>query len=338
MKPKVLSILPLRRFQEAGATLQEQLDVHFNEVLTEDEIISACCGMDFLLVPAPYPPITARVLENSPSIRMIQTSGAGYDKVDLQGAARLKIPVANSPGHNVTAVAEFTIALLIALQRHLVLADREIKTGHYSYVRERFFESGLVEVSDARLGLLGLGMIGRKVARLARFLGAKVSYFDILRAPEAVESDPDVTFRPLEELLSSCDVLSLHLPLTKQTRGIIGSREFSLMPQGSLFINTSRGELVDPEALAYALETEHLAGAAIDTLYPEPPPPSHPLLNLSSAARDRLLITPHIAGITKGALKRMFEAALENILRVASGEPPKNVVNGVTDARQTYSK
>jgi phosphoglycerate dehydrogenase-like enzyme len=338
MKPRVLSLLSSERFEEAGVICPEALDLFFHTVLTEDEIISACRGVDFLLVPAANPPITVRVLENIPSIRMIQSSGTGYDKVDVESAARLHIPVANSPGHNVTTVAEFTVALVVALQRHFVLADKEIKAGHYSNVREHFFESGLVEVSDARLGLLGFGMIGRKVARLARSLGAKVSYFDVVRAPDAVEKELDVTFRPLDGLLSSCDILSLHLPLTKQTRGIIGSREFSLMPQGALFINTSRGELVDPMALAGALETGHLGGAAIDTLYPEPPPPSHPLLNLSSEVRDKLLLTPHIAGITKGALKRMLEAALENILRVASGEPPKNVVNGVADARRTHAR
>jgi phosphoglycerate dehydrogenase-like enzyme len=335
MKPKVLSLLTSKRFEEVGVICPEALNLFFHPVIAEDEIILVCRGMDFLLVPAANCPITVRVLENIPSIRMIQSTGTGYDKVDVETAARLHIPVANSPGHNVTTVAEFTIASIIALQRQFVLADKETKAGHYSSVRERLFRSGLAEMRDARLGLLGFGMIGRKVAHLARSFGARVSYFDILRAPEAVENELDVAFRDRDEVLSSCHVLSLHLPLTEQTRGIIGSRAFGLMPRGSLLINSSRGELVDPEALAYALETEHLGGAAIDTLSPEPPPPSHPLLNLSSRARDRLLITPHIAGIGKGAMKRMLDAALENILRVASGEPPKNVVNGVTDARRT---
>ena len=120
MKPKVFSILPLKRFEEAGVVLPEALDFRFDEVLTEKEIISACQGVDFFLVPAAYPDITSRIIENIPTVRMIQTTGTGYNRVDIRSAARLGIPVANSPGRNVTTVAEFTLALLIALQRHLV--------------------------------------------------------------------------------------------------------------------------------------------------------------------------------------------------------------------------
>jgi phosphoglycerate dehydrogenase-like enzyme len=328
----------LKRFEEAGVVLPEALDFRFDEVLTEKEIVSACQGADFLLTPAAYPELTSRIIENIPSVRMIQTAGTGYNRIDIQSAARLGIPVANSPGRNVTTVAEFTVALLIALQRHLVVSDREIKAGQYTRAREHFFKSGSREVSESRIGLIGFGEIGRKVAQLLLSLGASVIYYDMERASEGLENELGVAFKPLDELLASSDVISLHVSLTDRTRGMIGSREFRLMPAGSLFINTSRGEVVDQDALAEALEAGHLGGAALDTVYPEPLPPDDPLLRLSPLTRDRLLLTPHIAGMTRGAMHRMLTAALENILRAASGQPPEHVVNGVLKVKSVASE
>jgi len=334
LRTKVFSILPLKRFEEAGVVLPEALDIRFDEVLTEKEIVSACQGADFLLTPAAYPEVTSRIIENIPCVRMIQTAGTGYNRIDIQSAARLGIPVANSPGWNVTTVAEFTLALLIALQRRLVVSDREIKAGQYTRARERFFTSGSREVAEARIGIVGFGDIGRKVAGLALSLGASVNYYDVERAPEELENELGVGFQPLDELLAACDVISLHVPLTDRTRGMLGTREFRLMPTGSLLINTSRGEVVDQKALAEALEAGYLGGAALDTVFPEPLPPDDPLLRLSPSARDRLLLTPHIAGMTRGAMHRMLTGAMENILRAASGEPPENVVNGVLKVRE----
>jgi phosphoglycerate dehydrogenase-like enzyme len=334
LRAKVFSIVPLKRFEEAGVALPEALDFRFHEVLTEKEIISACQGADFFLVPAAYPDITSRIIENIPSVCMIQTSGTGYNRVDIQSAARLGLPVANSPSLNVTTVAEFTLALLIALQRHLVVSDREIKAGRYTQAREHFFESGSREVSDAKIGIIGFGEIGRKVAELALLLGASVSYYDVERASEGLENELGVAFKPLDELLAACDVISLHVPLTDRTKGMIGSKEFQLMPEGALLINTSRGEVVDQKALAEALEAGRLGGAALDTVYPEPLPAADPLLHLPPPALDRLLLTPHIAGMTRGAMRRMLTGAIGNILRVVSGEPPEHVVNGVQKLRE----
>jgi phosphoglycerate dehydrogenase-like enzyme len=333
MTPKLLSIMPKKRFEDAGVDFPPELDVVFDDARQEDEIIAACRGMDYLFVPAPFPPITARVLENIPSVRMIQTSGTGYDKVDVATAARLKIPVANAPGQNITTVAELTVAMLIALLRKVTVADREIKAGNYAPVRERIFQFGLKEVCDIRLGLLGLGAIGCKVAQIVQLLGGRVSYFDVFRPNPQVEDELQVTYLDFDELLRTSDAVSLHLPLNEETRSIINSDALQQMPVGSFLINTARGEVVDQEALAAALESSHLAGAAIDTVYPEPPPDDHPLLNLSAAARDRLLITPHIAGTTKGAFQRMLSTGVDNVAAAAAGKPLKNVVNGIKKLR-----
>ncbi len=171
------------------------------------------------------------------------------------------------------------------------------------------------------------------MAQLVLSRGASVIYFDVERAPERLENELKVVFRPFDEVLVTCDVISLHLPLTDRTKGLIGAREFRLMPEGALLINTSRGEIVDQKALAEALEAGHLGGAALDTVFPEPLPPEDPLLRLSPSARDRLLLTPHIAGMTRGAMHRMLSGAIENILRAASGQSPENVVNGICKMR-----
>lgn len=331
---KVVSILPFKRFQDAGVTLPAGLSFSFVNAVAEDEIIAACRGADILFVPAVYPAVTARVLENIPSVRMIQSAGAGYDKVDARSAARLQIPVANSPGENAATVAEFALALLIGLQRRILLCDREIKAGRWAAVRERLFSAGIGEIRGARLGIVGLGAIGRQLARLAGILGARLTYYDVRRLSPEIEAELAIAFSPIEELLTVSDVVSLHLPLTEATRHLIGRQEFGRMRRGALLVNTARGELVDPRALAEALESGHLGGAALDTLSPEPPPADHPLLHLSEEASDRLVLTPHIAGTTRGAFGRMLEAALDNLLRVAAGEAPQHIVNGVANARK----
>jgi phosphoglycerate dehydrogenase-like enzyme len=335
MKPKVLSILPRERFENAEVSFPAALEFSFKHVTAENDIIEACRGIDFLFVPAAFPPITAAVLDNIPSVRMIQSAGTGYDKVDTASAARCNIPVANSPGANITTVAEFTIAMMITLQRRMAIADREIKAGNYSLIREKLFTGGLKEISDLHLGLVGFGAIGKKVSQIAGLLGARVSYFDVFRSDRAIEEQLKVIYKDFDDLLRTSDAVSIHTPLTKQTYHLIGRKELRLMAPGSILINTARGEIVAPDALADALEDQHLMGAAIDTLYPEPPPSNHPLLNLSKAARERLLITPHIAGTTKSAFQRMLSQAVSNIAAVADGHPPKHVVNGVVKARES---
>jgi len=331
--PKVVSILPAARFKTAKVALPAGWDFTFLDRHGEEDIISACRGADFLLVPAAYPPITARVLENIPSVRLVQSSGAGFDQIDTAAAARLDIPVANSPGQNAATVAEFTIGLLIVLQRRVLFADREIKKGNYRQTRENLLAKGLPEIRGARLGLVGCGLIGREVAKIAGFMGAEISYYDPVRLPKEAEAELRLNFLPLDELLAASEAISLHVPLNEQTRGLIGRREFNLMAPGTLLINTARGEVVDQAALAEALESGRLGGAAIDTLAPEPPSPEHPLLNLTEEASARLVLTPHLAGVTAGAFGRLLRGALANLERTAAGEPPQHVVNGVSKAR-----
>jgi len=329
----VLSILPEIRFTKAGVSWPAELEMHFKDVRKEGEVIAACQGMDFLFLPAVYPPITAHILKQIPSIRMIQSAGAGYDQVDVDSAAALGIPVANSPGHNTGTVAELTLAMIIALQRRMLLADREIKSGNYQIMRENLFKLGLPELGQTTLGLVGLGAVGTKVAQVAGILGASIKYYDVKRLSAGAELALNVQFLEFHNLLKTCGTISLHTPLTSETRRLIGASELACMPSGAFLVNTARGELVDPKALAAALESGHIAGAALDTLAPEPPPDNHPLLKLSPRASERLLLTPHIAGTTQGAFHRMLTGALKNLQTVATGGTPQHVVNQVPKAR-----
>lgn len=332
--PMVVSILPREHFQTANVELPLGWDFKFLNSYGEDEIIAACQGANFLLVHATFPSITERVLQNIPSIRFIQIIGAGYDQINISVAARLNLPVANVPGENATAVAEFIIGVIIVLQRQIILADREVKAGNYKRINKQLMTAGLPEIRNIKLGLVGLGATGRQVAKLARIMGASVSYYKPHRAPEKAEAELGVDYKPLDDLLAASEVISLHVPLNEGTRGMISSREFELMRPGTIFVNTARGEVVDQDALVQALENGHLGGVAIDTLAPEPPPPDHPLLKLSPKARKRILLTPHVAGVTIGALGRMLRTALANMAFVAMDEPANYVVNGVFRARK----
>jgi phosphoglycerate dehydrogenase-like enzyme len=326
----VVSLYPKIRFEVAGISIPAELTFRFVSPGSDSEVIEACKGADCLLTTSTATKISARILENIPDIKLIQCTGAGFDHIDLATATRLGIPVANAPGQNLVAVAELTIGFIIALQRQLLMADREIKAGNFTACRANLVRKGVRQVSDSKIGLVGFGAIGRHVAKLAGMLGGSISYYDVYRPSPEIEAELKVDYKDLDDLLATSEIISTHVPLNDQTRNLIGKRELALMPAGSLLINTARGEILDQAALAEALEMGHLGGAAIDTLSPEPPGPNHPLLNLSPEASKRLLVTPHIAGATVGSNKKMIRMGLDNMMQVVRGEPVLTAVNGIT--------
>lgn len=327
--PVVVSTVPKWRFDTSEVVVPSEWTVIFCNPANEMELAAACREADCLLVLASFPEVTASVLQQLRSVKLIQAVGAGYDRIDGKAAAKLGIPVANVPGANAQTVAEFTVGSIIALQRQLLVADRETKAGRYSDIRRSLLTTGLQEIAGSTVGLIGLGAIGRQTAKILRFLGAAVYYYGRSRQSAALEAELGIQYRSMPKLLTQSDIVSVHVPLNDQTRGLIGHAQMSLMKQGSLLINTARGEVIDELALAEMLEAGRLAGAAVDVTYPEPPPADHPLLTLSPGARERLLITPHIAGVTVGSFRCMLMQALQNIDRVLHQEVPRNVVNGL---------
>lgn len=330
--PRILSLMPKIYFKDPGtmATLENfQDDLVFSSDYEPAQIIAAAKDVTCLLAPAPYPVISEEVIKALPNLKLIQTAGAGYDKIDIQAAARAGVPVANTPGLNTNAVAELALAAIITLQRGFIFADREIKKGQYQEGREKLLAGGMSEIGGSRWGIIGLGRIGARLAEAGKVFGAEVNYHDSFRRTAAEEKQLGVNFCTMEEILTTSDVVVICVALTAETRGLIGAREMKMMKKGAILINTARGGIVDDTALAAALAEGHLGGAGIDTLEQEPLPADHPLLKLPPEVLDRILLTPHLGGVTTQAINRMLDYALANCIRVMNDEKPLAVVNGV---------
>jgi D-3-phosphoglycerate dehydrogenase / 2-oxoglutarate reductase len=249
-------------------------------------------------------PITARVLAASSHLKLVAKNGAGVDSVDLDAAKQLGIAVRVASGANADAVAEHAIAMMLALTRNLAVLDAKVKSGGWegtSY-QGRDFRGSVV-------GIVGYGAIGKSTANLARALGARV-LMHRLSNPAGTADDFEIE-SSFEKLLTRVDILSLHCPLTEQTRGLVGRSQLQSMKQGSLLINTARGGIVDEAALAEALTDgayKRLAGAGLDTFAHEPIEPDHPLLKMSN-----VILTPHVAGVTAQAALAVSTITARNI-------------------------
>ena len=267
---------------------------------------------DFLLVATT--PVTAEVLAAAPRLRLIQHQGVGYDNVDVAAAARAGVPVALTPEGTTIPVAEHVFLLILSLYRNLLPAATALREGRWLQWSLRSRSFNLV---GKRLGIVGLGRIGREVARRGRAFGCQIIYTDLARAPAEVEAELEATYASLDDLLAQADIVTLHVPLTEATRGLIGARELARMRPSAILINTARGGLVDEEALYRALVAGQIAGAGLDVFAQEPPPPDHPLLRL-----ENVVATPHIAAGTRDALREKMAAAFANMQRVAQGLEP----------------
>jgi phosphoglycerate dehydrogenase-like enzyme len=229
------------------------------------------------------------------------------------------VPVANNGGANAIAVAEHTILLMLAVLKQLVRFHLDVVAGRWRPPASS--ESPVYELSGRMVGVVGLGNIGKKVARRVAAFDARVQYYDIVRLSEAEEDALGVRFVLLSELLRTSDIVSLHVPLTDATRRMIGASELGLMKPGAILVNTCRGPVVDEEALYQALKERRLAGAGLDVLVDEPPPKDHPLFSLPSVT-----LTPHSAGPTWENWTARFRNGFDNIERVAAGRRPLWVI------------
>lgn len=283
---------------------------------TPEEVIAAAAGVDALLVQ--FAPITAEVFEALPQLRLLSRYGVGVDVVDTEAARDHGVWVCNVPDYGTTEVAMHAVAMLLALLRNVAGHDREVRAGHWDY----HLGGQLRRPGSLTLGVVGLGRIGGMAAeRAAPWFGAVVGY-----DPYLTDSDwPNRLERlSLEDLFARSSAITLHLPLTDTTRGLVGTDLLARMPSGSYLVNTARGGLVDLDALLEALESGRLAGVALDVLPQEPPPQDHPLLN-----HPRALITPHVAWYSAEAEVELRRKAAQNIVDWArTGRPTYAVVEG----------
>lgn len=275
--------------------LRSELEVRFSDVdrpLDEEEMVKLVRGCAGLIVGVD--PVTTRVLKAGP-LRVVVKYGSGMDNIDVEAARTLGVQVTSTPGANARSVAELAIALLLSLARNVALHDRSVRAGSWRRLTG-------VELAGKQLGIVGYGAVGREVARLARGLDMHVVAHDPLL------HDADVPLVPLEQLYSASDAVSLHLPLTDETRGLVGERELAAMKPTAFLINTARGGLVDEAALAAAVRSGRLAGAALDGFEVEPLGES-PLREL-----ENVVLSPHAGASTYDAVLRTAAQAVDRLL------------------------
>lgn len=292
-----------KMLQDAGG----QIDF-MSEPIDESSLIGQLSRGDYLAVLLRgSKPFTAKVLAAAKGLKIIAKNGAGVDSVDLDEAVRQGIHVTVAAGANADAVAEHAIALMLSLIRDLRRLDRTVRQGGWEGTSwlGRDFRGSVV-------GIVGYGSIGRATAQMAAALGARVLVLNSGRA-EIKSFD---TVDQLDDLLRQVDILSLHCPLTDTTRGLIGRRELSLLKPGALVINTARGPVIDESALIESLRSGHLGGAGLDTFEHEPILAGNPLLSF-----DHVVLTPHVAGVTQNAAKRVATMTAQNIIDVLTGRP-----------------
>ncbi len=257
----------------------------------------------------------------APNLKLVQLTSAGYDQVDPEAARKAKVPVSNNGCANAIAVAEHAMMLMLAVYKRVVQFHNHIVAGNWRVGNTA--DVRVHEISGATLGIVGLGNIGKKVARRAKAFDMKVQYYDIKRLTEDQEDTLGVRFVLFDELLRTSDVVSLHVPLDDTTRKLIGARELALMKPESILVNTCRGPVVDEDALYDTLKANKIFGAGLDVMVEEPPQPKHRLFSLPN-----VIFTPHTAGPTWENYIARFRNGFDNIQRVAAGREPLWVVAG----------
>lgn len=263
--------------------------------------------------------ISPEMLAGAPRLKVVANMAAGYDNVSPAAAAELGIWLTNTPGVLAETTADFAFALLLAVSRKVAEAERDTRAGGWKTWSPTAFLGP--DVHGATLGIIGLGEIGEAMARRASGFSMRVLYTSRTSKPH-LDEQLGLEEVPLETLLEESDFVSLHTPLTEQTRNLIGAPEFGLMKPSAMLINTARGTIVDQDALVEALRRGQIAGAALDVTVPEPLPLGHPLFSFPN-----VVITPHIASASLATRARMAEMAAANIIAVLEGREPINPVN-----------
>jgi D-3-phosphoglycerate dehydrogenase len=309
-KVAFLDVMDAKVQAEIRSELPADFAIDFAETLDRREHMTMIRDADFILTTLT---VDAEMIRSAPKLKLLHKWGIGVDKFDLDAARAARVPVAITFGANAGAVSEHTLMLMLATYRRLSLADRRLREGVWMRPQIR---AQAYQLSGKTVGILGFGNVGRMVAhRLAGF-DVRILYHDIRRADMATERSLRATPVTLDELLTQSDVVSLHVPLTQVTRGMIGADALARMKQGAILVNAARGEVVDEPALYDALVSGKLHGAGLDVFDKEPADANNPLLKL-----DQVVVTPHIAGSAIDLVGDIARHAFRNMQSVLNGEP-----------------
>jgi len=308
---------PVMAESQAYRKLLEQTTVDYYDTLpaTVERLIERIAAAEIVINIRSSTRFTENVFGHCPGLRLLSLWGTGTDNVDLAAAARHGVTVTNTPGISAISIAEHALTLMLAVARRIPRLDAEVRQG-------RWPRGQAAQMHGKTLGIIGLGAVGRRFARLGAGIGMRVIAW-------TMNPDPALGFElvSLDELLRSSDVVSLHLRLSAETLGFIGKREFDKMKPSAFFINTARGPIVDEPALLEALSSHRIAGAGLDVFEIEPLPSGHPLSLL-----DNVVLTPHCAGVTQEALEAGLELSITNVWNFLEGRAANIVVSG-TGAR-----
>ena len=320
MSHDVVCLRPEADFTRAGVKPSPSLNVAYRAP-GDSDVAKLVAKARALVIPAVGPAL-APELFNDTSLALVQVTGAGLDRLHGPTLKSRGIAVANVPGGSNAAVAEYAVSTASFLLRRFGWADAQIRNGRYTEGRAKLLADNVGGLEGLLVGIVGMGTIGRAVARAFVNAGCRIAFYD----PAPVDSSTlgfDAQAMGLDDLIAAADVLSLHLPLIADTNGLIGARQLASMKPGAVLIQASRGGIVDERALADSLRSGHLGGAAVDVYSSEPVAADNPLLALEGDAAWRILFTPHIAGVTRQSAVFLFRKAWENVERVVlKGEAP----------------
>lgn len=305
-----LDIFPPATFAQLQAQVPENFVLRAVTTWDDAEKLAIVSDADFILTGAA--PVTAQVINAAPRLLMIQKWGTGYDRIDIRAAAARRVIVAVTTGANAASVAEHTLMLMLAVYRRLPYLDSRIRQGFWA---KSDIPATLYQLGSKRIGLVGLGHSGRAVAQLLQGFDARIAYYKRSRDVEA-ERRLNVDFSALDDLLAESDVVSLHVPLSEETRALIDDRALTLMKPTAILINTSRGAVVDENALLEALKSGRLLGAGLDVFATEPPLSGNPLYSLPN-----VVLTNHCAGNAIESAANIARHAFSNMRKVAAGSP-----------------
>lgn len=315
MRKKVLIVQPIH---ESGIRLlKREVEV----ILARDPSVETVCkevkGIHAVIVRTA--PFSREIIECADKLEVIGRHGVGVDNIDIKAASERGIPVVNTPDANMVSVAEHTIGFILALAKRLVISDKATRQGNFA-IREEFAASDL---EGKTLGIVGAGRVGSTLAKKckAAFNMKVLAYDPYLSSEKAKEMEVSLC-DSLPELLKESDFVSIHVPLTRDTEGLMGEKELKLMKPTAFLINVGRGRIVDEKALAKALKEKWIAGAASDVFSQEPPDPDNPLLKVES-----IILSPHMAALTKECAIRMAYGVAEGVLDALRGNKPKYVAN-----------
>lgn len=281
------------------------------------------------LVVTPVTPVRAELIEQMPRLKLIHSEGVGFDRIDLEAARQRGIYVCNNAGCNAEPVAEHAVMLMTMLLHRALWGQRMMLEGRQGEAVRCLEEDVPQDLGAVSVGLVGFGAIGQATAKRLKVSGAEIFYTARTRRDPALEAELGAVWLPLPQLVTRCDIVSLHLPAAADSFHLVDRAFLAAMKPGAYLVNTARGAIIDNEALCAAVRSGHLAGVGLDAYEPEPVPADHPLVCLARDYPDRVILCPHQGGISLSAFRRLYGMLFDNLGRLQEGQRPLRIVNGL---------